>query len=581
MSAFRERMSAFFKPFVAELLIIFGFLFLLNNFLGNSETTINADGMGYYDYLPSIFIRSDFNRKDHPYRSDTALYRHIASQGIYVKYHHHYVDKYPVGTALLESPFFLYAKATTQLDKSASPGYQKAFQRTVFHAAIFYVFLALIFFRKLLELYDIKRMWIVALQLLMIFGTGVTHYASADAGFSHIYSLFAITAFAYFAKRYFSERNLKQFLWACVFLGLLILIRQINVLILLALPLFAGSWEALRNGFGLLFQRSQYFFSGIIIVASLCMIQVAAWYYQTGHFLVYSYQGERFYFDDPHFFDILFSYKKGLFIYTPLVFLATLGTLYWLVKKAYFQWVAWWFFFVALTYILSSWWSWFYGCSFGLRAYVDFYAILLIPLALVLNNIKPRMAVPLALVCFLTIPVNIIQSYQYKKFILHWMDMDERMYWEVFLKINSKYEGLEWKRVYEFDKLTNYYSVDLTEINAQKGTENKIYQLDLDSLPDKKALFLVQFSFDNTFPSSSETRIRLQITDTSERIIPCQFNVPLIQFREQPMGTYQHGVFNMEIPAIPDSSFHILSIFIKAEENVRLKHPKLNFFRPK
>ena len=43
-----------------ERIEIFGFIFSINNYIGNVEKTINADGIGYYDYLTSIFIYNDF-----------------------------------------------------------------------------------------------------------------------------------------------------------------------------------------------------------------------------------------------------------------------------------------------------------------------------------------------------------------------------------------------------------------------------------------------------------------------------------------------------------------------------------------
>jgi len=49
---------------INELLIIFLFIFLINNYFGNADETIKADGVGYYDYLPSLFIHHDLVRKD-------------------------------------------------------------------------------------------------------------------------------------------------------------------------------------------------------------------------------------------------------------------------------------------------------------------------------------------------------------------------------------------------------------------------------------------------------------------------------------------------------------------------------------
>jgi hypothetical protein len=99
----------FIKTIIVEALLIFLFIFTINNFIGNADKTINADAIGYYDYLPSIFIHKDFIRKDKPYADNISFYHrldqfdHIS----YVEYGDFKVNKYPSGTAILQTPFFL------------------------------------------------------------------------------------------------------------------------------------------------------------------------------------------------------------------------------------------------------------------------------------------------------------------------------------------------------------------------------------------------------------------------------------------------------------------------------------------
>lgn len=44
-----------------ELLLIFFFVLLINNYFQNDDVRIRADGKGYYDYLPALFIYHDLN----------------------------------------------------------------------------------------------------------------------------------------------------------------------------------------------------------------------------------------------------------------------------------------------------------------------------------------------------------------------------------------------------------------------------------------------------------------------------------------------------------------------------------------
>ena len=65
------------KYLIVEMIIIFGFIFSINNYIGNVEKTINADGIGYYDYLPSIFIHNDFIRYNDSRLENNSLYQRI------------------------------------------------------------------------------------------------------------------------------------------------------------------------------------------------------------------------------------------------------------------------------------------------------------------------------------------------------------------------------------------------------------------------------------------------------------------------------------------------------------------------
>lgn len=48
------------KYLLIEIVIIFSFILPINNYLGNVDKSINSNGVGYFDYLPSIFIHNDF-----------------------------------------------------------------------------------------------------------------------------------------------------------------------------------------------------------------------------------------------------------------------------------------------------------------------------------------------------------------------------------------------------------------------------------------------------------------------------------------------------------------------------------------
>ncbi|MFT6745766.1 MAG: hypothetical protein ACJAZ2_000100, partial [Glaciecola sp.] len=416
---------SFFKYIIYEVAIVFALILLLNNYVGNAEETINADGIGYYEYLPSILIHHDLYRKGDPVNKTSIKNNRIDSTGVYVEYDGYKVNKYPCGTALLQLPFFVYTYLSSERSGDMLDGYQRPFQRTVFHAAIFYLFFVLLFLKKILTLYDVKTHVIVFCQFILVMGTSVTHYVNYDAAFSHVYSLFAITVFIYYMKLYMRDKSMLQLAVASFFLGLIFILRQPNILVVLFVPFLAGSRnnfiDLLKSLFGNLrsLALSVFLFFGVLSIQSLL------WYLQTGHLFIYSYQGETFDFLNPHFIDVLFSYRKGFFIYTPIMLIAALSMGWYAYKKHHFLLLTWFGFFVLLTYFLSSWWSWYYGCSFGLRAYVDYYVLFLIPFAVMLNGVSKLFRFLIIGLSLFTVPLNLIQTYQYNRYILHWIDMDK------------------------------------------------------------------------------------------------------------------------------------------------------------
>ena len=566
------------KYFIAEVLIIFIFLFLINNYIGNVDKTINADGIGYYDYLPSIFIHHDILRKDNSTKENSLLYNRINTTGVYVDYNNFKVNKYPCGTALLQLPFFAYTYFTSNLSGDNNDGYQRPFQKNIFYAAIFYLFLSILFLKKILTLYNIKKHIIIFCQLTLVLATSVTHYSNYDAGFSHIYSLFAITAFIYFIKSYLHQKKIIHFFLGCLFLGLIFILRQPNILIILFIPFLAGSIKDMKLGFTTLFTNKKNLVIGILLFFVISSIQSILWYIQTGNFFVYSYQGESFNFLDPHFYSILFSYKKGLFIYTPILLFTILSIIWFAYKKYFYLLFTWVSFFLTVTYILSSWWSWFYGCSYGLRAYIDYYTVFFIPFAFMLNSINVTPRILVMILALPTVPLNIIQTYQYKEFILHWIDMDKEKYWKVFLKTDDKFKGLIWKNKYDSNLYSTVDEINIGDVFFPKNTINEVHNINTIDIPNFDKVSIVQVLIDNVYQENNDTRIVLSINKSSDKYNYYWHERYLLHFHEKTLNQWQTGFFNFEFNPIDDNQEKTITLEVKTgNQNEYLKNVKLKF----
>jgi len=582
MRNFINTILKFLKTIIAELVIVSLYLFIINNYIGKTDKTINADGIGYYDYLPSIFIYKDINRKDISITDDSLLYQRINSLGVYVECENYKVDKYPCGTALLQLPFF----ATTCLITNRAndnDGYQSPFQKTVFHAAIFYLLLSIFFLKKLLKLYDIKGYAIFFAQLLLVFATNAAYYSHFDASFSHIYSLFAITAFFYFAKMYFKYQNIKHFVIACIFIGLILILRQTNIISILFIPFLAGSFKNLKEGIINIFKKPKTLIIGILIIVAIFSIQCLLWYFQTGKILVYSYPGEGFNFLNPQILNILISFKKGLFVYTPIIFIALCSIFWWVYKRKYFIFFSWFSFFVFLTYFLSSWHSWFYGCSYGLRAYIDFYPIFFIPLAVLISEISIAIKFIVITLSFLTIPLNIIQTYQYKVYILHWIDMDKDKYWKVFMKTDDTYKGLLFKQSFDSNNYIIEKEIKINDITISKNKDTTICITKTNEIPNFGNVKIIQVYIDNEFNENNNAAITLTINELNNVNNNYYWHNPyLIHYCDHNFNKLQTGTFNYVLGTISDNKEKIITIEIKSgKQNNYLRNIRFLFLSPK
>ncbi len=555
------------RSVLPELIIILLFVLFVQTNRMKTEEVIKADAIGYYDYLPSFFIDHDLIRKDKPFRKDSVLYNRIDKKGVYVNYKGFKVDKYPVGTALLQWPFFYVAYLTTTPDGTGDYGYQKPFQQAVAYSALFYLFLALLFLRKLLKLYDIKNSVIIISEVLMVFATGVTNYANNDAGFSHIYSLFAITAFFYFIRCFFVKNRWKDFVFAAFFLGFILLLRQINVLVLFFIPFLAGSYENLKKGIFYLKRHPGTLLAGFFLTFTMISIQCLIWYLQTGRFLLYSYQGEGFHFLDPQFINILFSYRKGLFVYAPVLFLSLAGLIRMIFQRKLYQAFTWLLFFLLLTYLFSSWHSWIYGASYGSRVYVDYYSAFFIPFAILLNESSAVLKTVILLLSLLTIPVNLIQSYQYKTFILHWTNMNKEKYWKVFLKTDERYRGLLWKKNADLRQFSLVKEILIGNvISSPKNKFQLIYQNRSRSIPGFQHVSLIRISFANRFLADNNSKIIVRIYDVGTGKTDYWFDPYLIHFAQKQLGYWQTGFYDYTFKPMTDGKEKIISIKLFSEK---------------
>jgi hypothetical protein len=256
---------------------------------------------------------------------------------------------------------------------------------------------------------------------------------------SHVYSFFTISSFLFVVRRYFVSLSAKN-LWAsALFLGLSILIRPVNILVVAAVPFLADNYTTLHQAVSKTRIR-QYILLAVILLVTL-LPQFLINHIQTGHLWVWGYQGEGFVWARPHIKNFLFSFRKGWFIYTPFMVLL-LPAMFCLFQRSKYSFFTFSGFFILVIYVFSSWWNWFYGDSFGMRPMVDFYALFFLVIALMIRRSGDLLKIFGILWIGITMALNLIQTWQFKEGIIHADSMDRESYRYVFLKTADKYRNV-------------------------------------------------------------------------------------------------------------------------------------------
>lgn len=411
------------KTFVFALICVamWGTYFIIQPFYNQ---VIQWDVSVYYTYLPAVFIYQDVGMQE-----DWPANLHAHQVSVDRKHQGKVALKMSMGMAFTYLPFFAIAHAYTLLD-SAIPanGYMLPYHIAIGMGAVFWCTLGLYFLFVFLRRFVSNAAAGITLFVL-IAGTNLGYYTFWEGAMSHSMLFTLMAVFLEVAERYVEKQRLKHALVLGAIIGLSVLIRPI----LLAHYLFLVGFLAFRVR-GKINGKHIFFAAAFAIV--WWVPQLVYWKYITGEWLFYSYTNERFFWTDSQILNGLFSWRKGWFIYTPVMLLLA-PALVVLFRKNRF-----WFWLIALlfivhVYIIFSWWCWWYGGSYGLRAMIELYALLALPIAYFWQNLlhwKWFLALPVYMVALVLVVYNVFTSWQYTQKIIHFDAMSKEAYESIFLQ---------------------------------------------------------------------------------------------------------------------------------------------------
>lgn len=401
-------------------------------------TPVYSDAAGYYAFLPEWFIYEGNQFAFHDSIRDKYPKAGF-EDGVDINPDGTYHNKYFTGTAQCLTPFFLVGHAHAHFIGEDTDGYTWPYIFWLNVGMGFYAMIGLIALFLLLRRLKIDYFGCYIAVLSVALGTNFSYYVYIEIPYSHIFCFAVINLCLLNGLKWIQENRPKNMLFFGFLLGLSLMIRPTNGLMLAFFPfLFATNKEFLSRI--ITFIKSwKLFLPTLFLFLIPVVIQVGFTYLQMGEIKLNSYSNEGFTnWNDPYFGEILFGFRKGIFVYGPVMLLLIPG-LIWMFFKNRRMFVGVLIFIVLSTYVMSSWWCWWYGGSLGFRPVVDFYGIWVIPIAYLAHYSKlwGRVLILILVSGF----VVIYQTYEFqkKKEIIHYGYMNYGMWKQSFMQTDSRF----------------------------------------------------------------------------------------------------------------------------------------------
>lgn len=353
--------------------------------------------------MPAQFIYHD---KELKFEWFNEVYNHYYSynsfdtpeQNFIIEHDGKKINKYYPGVSFLQLPFFLSVHAFCEIFHLHANGFSLPYQLAAGISALFYVCVGLWYLRKLLFKLSNNSLVSALIPMAVFYGTNLFTYTIFEGTFSHAYSFCFITLTFWFFYRFFNgqENKISYFLLFLLCSLTVVFIRPFNLMILLGLPFFMPHWRMKEHfSSGLKKIQSRDWLIGFVLFF-LLFYQLRISYVQSGTIFTNTYSGEKFHFDRPsHFYDVLFSYHTGWFVYVPAALLS-LFSIFTIAKnhKIIFLFIL----LFTVIFLYSSWWYY----AVITRTIVDYTAIVAILLLFILKDLNKktgRIVWTLVLVC--------------------------------------------------------------------------------------------------------------------------------------------------------------------------------------
>lgn len=366
-----------------------------------------GDALGYYQWLPAVFIDHEVDRMYWTYRMENG----------------HNLSLFSFGVAILQLPFFLIGHFCAGGLGYPMNGFSSPYGVAQLVGIAFYAGTGCVLAYRLACRFSNTVSALLAV-LSLFAATNLFYYCVYDPTMSHLYSFFLVGLLGYCTLRLLDgPADPPRPAHAVLFLltaSLIVLVRQLNAVVLLfPLVMVWHSPGGIKSFFYTLVAHRALAFIIVLIAVAPWFLQMLYWHHTTGDIFVFTYgkKGENFDFGKMVPGLVMASVRNGWLVYAPLM-IPMLG---YLLVHAWRGTPAARIILLVLTLVwllYSAWWCWWLGTGYGHRGFVDIYALLAIPLAWMFRSILQRgwplrLATGFALFAFIRLNFGLMERFQW------------------------------------------------------------------------------------------------------------------------------------------------------------------------
>lgn len=458
-----------------------------------SDNELSWDVFGYYLYLPSTFVQHDPMLTDISWIHELMKAKPISSTLYQISSGptNNTMYFFLMGMSILYLPFFLLGHLIAYFTDSLMDGFSLPYQYSIAIGTTVYTLIGLFYFRKILLSYFSDNISCIIL-FITVLGTNYLHFATFKNLETSVNIFNLLVILIWNTIQWHKHHRLKNLLGIGLPAALIILVKPSEIVCVL-IPLFWGVYnkETIQQKWQLIATYKKQFILTVFAALLLLLPQLLYWKIATGSFIYDTYKnpGVGLDFLSPHILNVLFSFRKGWLVYTPIMIFALIGFVVFYKKhKPIFFSVL--FYFLTTFYIISSWTEWWYGAGYGMRPLIPSYAVLALPLGTFLTGIAEQQMFKKAIVgtfMFLFIGLNLFQMWQIMHYILDLNRTSTAYYLAVFGKTEIKPEtrnlllverSMSGTDVFKDEKNYNKRNIGFYDFNEVDSSDYKNYIYD-------------------------------------------------------------------------------------------------------